>query len=325
MGLNLKKIVNLKEIDLKDIKGKKLSVDSFNVLYQFLASIRQRDGTPLKDSEGRVTSHLSGLLYRFSNLVEKGIAPVMIFDGTPPDLKADTLESRNKVREESKKKMEKAQREGDKEKASKYAKMSSKVSPEIIESSKSLISKMGFPIVQAPSEGEAQATYMAKEGDVWAVYSQDWDTLLYGAPRLVRNLTISRKKVSPELVKLRNVLNDNNITRKQLIALGVLMGTDYNKGVKGIGPKRGLNKVKNIEETSKVYQKEFENPEVNPKSIENLYLNPEVKEEYDLNWSKPNTEEIIRFLCDKHDFSKNKVTTGIDKLEKGFKKIVSKI
>ena len=99
MGVNISDIIVRKKAEISDFKGKWIAVDAYNTLYQFLSIIRQPDGTPLMDSEGRVTSHLTGLLYRISNFLEAGIKPVFVFDGIPPDLKADTLNERRQVKE----------------------------------------------------------------------------------------------------------------------------------------------------------------------------------------------------------------------------------
>ncbi len=81
MGVNLGQLVSKKEIEMSDLQGKKIGIDSYNVLYQFLSSIRSRHGQPLMDSKGKITSHITGLLYRTVNLLEAGIKPVFVFDG----------------------------------------------------------------------------------------------------------------------------------------------------------------------------------------------------------------------------------------------------
>src|SRR2546427_12025615 len=98
MGINLSDIVVLEPRKLEDFSGKILAIDAFNTLYQFLAIIRQPNGTPLMDRQGRVTSHLSGLIYRLSNFVEAGLKPVFVFDGEPPRLKARTIRSRGEIK-----------------------------------------------------------------------------------------------------------------------------------------------------------------------------------------------------------------------------------
>ena len=103
MGVKLKDIVEPKSISFKDLEGRSVSIDAFNTLYQFLSTIRQRDGRPLTDENGNITSHLSGILYRNSSMIEKDIKPIYIFDGKAPELKSETQAKRREVRNEAEK------------------------------------------------------------------------------------------------------------------------------------------------------------------------------------------------------------------------------
>ncbi|MEM7815770.1 MAG: flap endonuclease-1, partial [Candidatus Aenigmatarchaeota archaeon] len=247
MGVSLSGLVLGKEISIEELRGKRIAIDANNTLYQFLSTIRDRfTGEPLRDSNGEITSHLSGLFYRTAKLVEEGIEPVFVFDGEPPEFKRETIENRVHIREEAKRKWEEALEKGEIEKVKTYAQGAARLTDDMVEESKNLLEYMGVPWVQAPSEGEAEASFLAKKGTVWAAGSQDWDSLLFGAPRLVRNLTISGRRkvarkekyvvVSPELVELDSVLKSLGITNEQLILIGILVGTDYNMGgVKGFG------------------------------------------------------------------------------------------
>ncbi|HEY9247084.1 MAG TPA: flap structure-specific endonuclease, partial [Candidatus Methanoperedens sp.] len=188
MGVDLGDLFEKKEIEISELKGKVIAIDAFNALYQFLSIIRQRDGTPLMDSHGEITSHLSGFLYRTTNLVEEGIKPVFVFDGEPPSFKAATIEERKKIRALAMEKWEEAKALGS-EDVLKFAQASSQIKGNMIEDAKRLLGFMGFPVVQAPSEGEAQASFMVQNNDAYAVGSQDYDALLFGAPVVVRNLT----------------------------------------------------------------------------------------------------------------------------------------
>ncbi|MBN1159673.1 MAG: flap structure-specific endonuclease, partial [Candidatus Diapherotrites archaeon] len=160
MGVQISELVTPEKIDLKVLQGRKIAIDAFNSLYQFLAIIRQFDGTPLMDSAGNITSQYSGLFYRTIKLVEAGIKPVYVFDGEPPILKFRTIQERRQTREKAEKKWKEAQKKGDMEAARKYAQASMKLTGEMIEGSKKLLEAMGIPWVQAPSEGEAQAAHM---------------------------------------------------------------------------------------------------------------------------------------------------------------------
>ncbi|MHA1607600.1 MAG: flap endonuclease-1 [Candidatus Freyarchaeota archaeon] len=326
MGVNLKNIVISRQISLKDLAGKVVAIDAMNALYQFLATIRQADGTSLMDSQGRVTSHLSGLFYRTVNFLEEGIKPVYVFDGEPPALKARTVDERKKIREEAHEKWIDALEKGDLEEARKYAQAASFITDEMVEECKKLLEAMGVPYVQAPSEGEAQAAFMARRGDAWCVASQDYDSLLFNAPRLVRNLTVSGRrklpgkniyvKIETELISLDEVLRTHGITREQLIAIGILLGTDYNEGVKGVGVKTALKLIKEYGSLKGIIAAKGFTFEVPVEEVERIFLNPKITEDYTLTWRPPDEEKIIKILCDEHDFSKERVTKALSRITK---------
>ena len=205
MGVDFSDIVEKQKTELEFLTGRRIAFDAFNNLYQFLSIIRQADGTPLMDSTGKVTSHLSGLFYRTIKLVEIGIKPVFVFDGESPELKTKTKQQRREVRENSQKKWDEALSRGDTAEARKYAMGSSRLDSQMIDDSKKLLSLMGIPVVQAPSEGESQAAYLASTGKVWGVGSQDFDSLLFGAPILLRNVTITGRRKVPNNVKVRTM------------------------------------------------------------------------------------------------------------------------
>jgi len=289
--------------------GKTFAVDSYNIIYQFLSSIRQQDGTPLMDEKGRVTSHLSGLFYRTINLVSKGINLIFVFDGEPPDFKKQEIERRREIREEAKEKWEIALKEGKTEEAKKYARMSSSISEDIIEESKLLLSYLGFPVVQAKCEGEAQCAKICLDGKAFATASQDFDSLLFGSPKTLRNLSISRAE-SLELIELKKT----GLSREQLILIGLLVGTDYNPGIRGIGPKKALELVKKTTSLREIEKKVNWDFEISMETLYNFFLNPPIFENYKIESGKLEPEKIKRLLCDEHNFSEERVQKFIDKL-----------
>lgn len=329
MGVDLADIIPEEPTTLDALTNRTLAVDAYNTLYQFLAIIRQPDGTPLKDRKGRVTSHLSGLLYRTANLVEKGIKLVFVFDGEPPELKEMEIRRRRAVKEEAAVRYERAIKEGKVEEARTYAQATSQLKDLMVEDSKKLLDALGVSWIQAPSEGEAQAAFMAARGDVWGVASQDHDSLLFGAPRMVKNLAITGRRklprrdayveVEPMLVELANVLKELSLTREQLIDVGILIGTDFNPdGVKGIGPKTA---VKLIKENGNLENAMSKNSEIkispDPNRIREIFLGPKVTQEYSLNWSRPDEEKTVAFLCGERDFSEERVRKALSKMQAG--------
>ena len=306
MGVNFKDIASPEKIELKDIEGRTIAIDAYNTIYQFLSGIRQKDGSPLKDENGNVTSHLSGLLYRTSSIVEKGIKPIYVFDGKPSEYKAETIKKRREAKEKSEMKMKKAIAEGNDELARKYAIRTSRMSPYIVESSKELLDYMGIPWVQASREGEAQASYMVQQKDAWAVSSQDYDCLLFGAPKIIRNLTLSGGLSKLEYMELNKVLDNLKFTREQLIDLALLVGTDFNNGIHGIGIKRGI-KLLNEKSLENILEDLDYKPETDIEILRNIFLNPNVNKNYKIKFKNYDNEKIIEFLCEEHGFGKDRV------------------
>ncbi|MEN6328713.1 MAG: flap endonuclease-1 [Methanobacteriaceae archaeon] len=316
MGVKFRDIVSTEHIKFEDLKGKTVALDAANVIYQFLSSIRQRDGTPLMDHNSRVTSHFSGILYRTTSLIEKGMKPVYVFDGQSSHLKKDTLAKRNEVKVESERRWKDALEEGRIEDARKFAVRSSRMSHDVVDGSKKLLDLMGIPYIQAPGEGEAQASYMVEKGDAWCVGSQDYDCLLFGAPRMVKNLTISGGLGKLELIQLEKVLEELDITREQLVDLALLVGTDFNPGVKGIGAKKGLKLIKEHGTIFNVLEDKDIIFEVHPQVLQKLFLQHEVRTDYKIEWKNPDREQIVEFLCVEHDFSEERVLNAVDKIRK---------
>lgn len=332
MGTDLSDLVESEEITFDHLLNKKLGVDAMNVLYQFLSIIRQKDGTPLKDSNGNITSHLSGLFYRTSKWVEKSIKPVFIYDGEAPRLKLNESAKRRKRREKAEEEWKKLKKEGKMKKAYTKATQSSKLNGEMIEESKKLLDAMGIPYVQAPSEGEAQSAWMNRKGIVWAVASQDYDSLLFNCKRLVKNLGITGKrkiqgkqaykKVSPEKIETEEVLESLNISHKKLIWIGILIGTDFNPGgIKGIGPKTAIDLVREHDSFSDLLEDDKINwkSDNDPFDVLEFLKNPEIDKEVDFEFGSPDEDKLKEFLCEKHGFSAKRVSSGIDKLVKAQK------
>jgi len=319
MGLNIGEIVPKKSIEFSYLKGKVIGVDASNIIYQFLSTIRQPDGTPLQDKKG-ITSHLSGLFYRNINLLNSGLKLVYIFDGKPPELKMETKKKRKQVKEEARKKYKQAKKKGKKEEMFKYAQQLAKLTPKIVEESKELLKAMGIQVVQAPSEAESQASYMAKKRKVFGVASQDYDSLLFSCPRLIQNLTLSRRRktvsgyidITPQLIELERVLNSLGINQDQLICLGILAGTDYNpKGVVGIGQKRALEIVKRFRYPVKIF-KNFENLDFDWKEVFELFHKPKIKD-VGIKLPKMNENKVKKILLAR-EFSESRVESGLEKL-----------
>ena len=321
MGLQITELVPKKEISFKDLYNKKIAIDSSQMIYQFLSSIRQQDGTPLMDSKQRITSHLQGIITRITNLMSQGIKLCFVFDGKPPLLKVKEQEEREYRKQMAEEKFREAKELGDEESMLKYSKQSIRLSREMSEESKELIQALGLPAIQAPSEAEAQCAFMNEQGDVDYVGSSDYDVLLYGAPRLVKNLTVSQRRrissgayinISPEVIELNEVLDNLGINQEQLIALGILVGTDFNYGVPRVGPKTDLRLVrqhKNFDTLFKEAKADF-----NWKEIYAVFKNMPIIKNYRLKFTNPDVDKIMKILVDKHEFNQERVQKNIDRI-----------
>jgi flap endonuclease-1 len=324
MGVQIFDILPKKEIEIESLSGKTIAVDAFLWLHQFLSIIRQPDGTPLMDSKGKITSHLSGIFYRSAKLMENGLKLVYVFDGPMHEFKKSTIEERQALKEQAEIRWQGALAIGDEKEARKAAQMTSKLTDEMIYQSKFLISLMGIPIIQAPSEGEAQCAYLCQKGLVYGVSSQDSDSLLFNSPRLLRNLSVTGKRklprqdvyieIKPELIELDDTLKSLGVSREQLIIIGMLVGSDYNPGIKGYGPKKALELVKNGKTLKNVLKKIEWNCETPAEEIYNFYLNPPIEKNVKIEFEQPQPEKILKFMVDEHEFSQERVEKVIKSL-----------
>ncbi len=333
MGVHLGELAIKHHITLSSLSGKSLAIDAFNMLYQFLSSIRQEDGTPLMDFKGNVTAHLSGLFYRNARLLENGIRPIYVFDGKAPAFKHKTRIARDEIKSAAQIKWKQALEEERFVDARKYAQATSKLTPEMIAESKELLAAMGIPCVQAPSEGEAQAGYMVQKGMAYAAASQDYDALLFGSPLLVRNLSITGKRkvprenrfviVEPEEINLPETLTALGLTREQLVLLGIMVGNDFNEGVYRVGPKTAYKIVKehNTLSSMMAYVKEKYNHEFaeDLDAVYAFFMNPHCEEVPAPKWQDADAAALKKLLCDKHDFSEERISHTIESMQKSFK------
>ena len=326
MGVVLTPIITKQTLALSDLGGRMLAVDGNAELYQFLALIRLGDGKPLQDSTGRITSHLSGLFFRVTRLIaDFGVRLVFVFDGTPPALKSREVARRRATRERYEQERDAALARGDVAAALAKSTMTSRLTREMVAEAAELLRLLGVPTVQAPSEGEAQAAHMAATSpDVWAAATKDYDALLFGAPRVVRFLGIAGKEflpsqgrfrpVPPEMIDLAALLSALGIDREGLIDLALLVGTDFNDGVKGIGPKKALKLVQQhgrIEAMPADIRSALAGQAID--EARQIYLRPEVTDTFTLEASAPDRDGIVRFLCDEREFGRERVVAALER------------
>lgn len=321
MGLQIGDIVPRHEVKFEELKGKIIAVDAFNAIYQFLSSIRQPDGTPLMDNKKRITSHFSGLFYRNIALLSEGIKLVYVFDGEYNVLKGKTHEIRENAKLEAKEKYKEAVEEEDVESMGKYARGFARLTKEMISESKELLEAMGIAVIQAPGEGEMQCTALVKDGEAYAVGSQDYDSLVVGG-RLIQNLTLARQRktrsgaiyIAPELIEYEKVLNSLGVDADQLISLAVLVGTDFNPGgVKGIGPKKALALVREKKYPVAIFRALEGKLDFDWKEVFEIFKKPNIKH-IKISFPKLDRDKVKKILVEEHDFSLERVEKHLNKL-----------
>jgi flap endonuclease-1 len=315
VGLPFGDIVHSEEIPWSALSGRLLAVDGNNAVYQFLATIRQRDGQPFSDPQGHITSHLIGVLYRTTSLLAQGVRPAWVFDGKPPDLKAGTLGARFRAKERAEAEWKAAVERQDWETARTKAAATSRFTRPMAAEAIELLTALGVPTVQAPSEGEAQAARMASDGRVWAAGSEDYDSLLFGAPRLVRGLAARPRggnQPAAHLIDRDKLLATLGISGEELILLGLVVGTDFNDGAKGYGPKKGLKLVqRHLGWNETLKAADLDPAEVEPAAA--IFRSPQVTPVTDLAFRPIDEAAVERILIEGRGFSEARVHAALQR------------
>tara|TARA_Y100000310_G_scaffold336636_1_gene421715 strand:+ start:1143 stop:2177 length:1035 start_codon:yes stop_codon:yes gene_type:complete len=333
MGVAITDLLERKTVSFKELRGKLLMVDGPLWCYQFLTSLRGPDGRPLTNSKGMVTSHIMGLFSRVTALMREGILLAFCFDGTVPDLKLAERARRAGIKKEAEKLLKAAEDAGDDEGVRKYSSRTVRLTSEMLADVKELLVALGIPVIEAPAEAEAQASHIVKSGDAYAVATNDADALLFGSPLVLRNLSMAgrRKKtnkltfetVEPELITLKGTLKSLEVNQEQLIALGMLVGTDFNiGGIKGIGPKKGLGLVKEYKQNLAglfSFLKWDSFFEVSWKAVFDQIHEMPVSDDYELEQGELDAEKVRELLIGKLEFSAERVEGSLMKLEKELK------
>lgn len=328
MGCNLKDLTTPEEINLAELRGKRVGIDAFLTAFQFLTTIRDRsptgDGGPLRDSKGRVVAHLMGILNRTTSMLSMGIQPIFVFDGQSPELKADELAARRKRRLEAEAIHKQALEDGDYQTAQKMAQRIVHYSPEMIDDTKKMLDLLGVRWIDAAAEGEGQAAVMAVKGQLDIVATQDWDALLYGSPILVRNLMSHGSKrhgrtVKAQKINLQEMLDTHDLSREQLVDLAIMIGTDFHPGLKGIGPKTGIKLIKSLGTIEAICEEKGKEIPERLDEIREIFLNHPASE-VDAEDLKPGTVDVkglTQFLQEEREFSQRRMDAAFDALRKG--------
>jgi|TARA_B100001750_G_scaffold87968_1_gene69409 flap endonuclease-1 len=331
MGLDLKPLLIRDKTKLELFSNKVVAIDAYNAIYQFLAIIRGPEGLHLSDAQGRVTSHITGLFYRNINFLSLGIKPVYVFDGKPPSLKSAEIEHRKQIKKDATVKYERALSEGNMEDVRKYAQQTTSMKDGMVQDSKHLLELFGIPYIQAPSEGEATAALLTTMGKADFAASQDFDSILFGAKKLVRNFTNSGRRklpnrntyieVEPEIIDYKKNLTELGITREQLVDVGILIGTDFNPdGFERIGPKTAIKMIKENGKLENVKQIQDQLSQIDFNAIRKIFLEPETANVDKIEFNDIRYDDITDYMANERSFSRDRVNASLNRLKKSLEK-----
>ncbi len=339
MGVKLQQIINAKKIDFQRLAGKIIAVDAPNIIFSLFNFARKNtentNNSLILDRTQRPISHLYGLLYRINFYYNKKIFPVFCFDGKVSQLKRIITKDQLKDFLFTQNWYKQAIEGGNKELARKIALSKEYLWQNIIQESKHLLGALGIPYIESPSSAESQCAYLVKRHFAHFSNSQDYDSLLFGCPHIIQNLSKSMRRkvqgrwtynrVEPVLINLEKNLHQLQISIFQLVDMALMIGTDYFPGIKGIGPKKALHlirKYKNIEQIiiqeKSNYDFDYLTPEI-IKNVRKIFLIPDVIESIDnIHWNHPNRSQVISLLCHEHNLNKERVVRNFDKFETNY-------
>ena len=305
----------IKEKDTGQYKGQKIAIDISILMYQVVIAIRN-SGSDLTNDKGEITSHILGLFNKTLSFLEKGIIPVFVFDGQPPQLKQKILDARKQIRKKALEKLSDAQNDADK---IKYLKRSVWISKDQMDQCRELLNLMGIPYVNAPEEADSQLSYLCKSNLVYAVLTEDMDILTFGSPRIIRNLSSSKK--TPIEIELNQVLSQLSITYEQFIELCILFGCDYCPNLSDVKHDKMFQtyiKYKNIEKTLEdlknedyIIPEKFDYQEAKKYFMNSTHI--DITSD-DLKLKKPDTAKLIELLVTKYGLIRHKVVNKLAKL-----------
>ncbi len=341
MGVKLQDLIIKKIVGYPELAGSIIAVDAPNIIMGLFNFVRKNpDGTNAElilDRTQRPISHLYGLLYRLNFFYSKNIFPIFCFDGRVSELKRiitkDQLNDFRFVRKWYREAIE----SGNKNVAREIALSKEYMWQNIVFESKQLLGALGFPYIESPASAESQCAFLVKQRIAHYSNSQDYDSLMFGCPLLIQNLSKSLRrkvqgkwkynKITPINVNLKKTLRKLEINPFQLVDLGILIGTDYFSGIRGLGPKKSLALIKKHTQIENVIIKEHDKYEFSAltpdiiKKVRQLFLFPEVNNSMDnIHWNYPNKSVVLKLLCEEHFLNKERVRNNLTKLSNNYEK-----
>ncbi|HKL29313.1 MAG TPA: flap endonuclease-1 [Natrialbaceae archaeon] len=309
----LRELASLETVSFDDLRGSVVAVDAHNWLYRYLTTtVRWTDDAIYTTADGTEVANLVGIVQGLPKFFENDLTPVFVFDGGPSELKTEEIEKRREEREQYEDQLEDARERGDEVAVATLESRTQRLTDTIIETSKELLELFDVPVIQAPAEGEAQGAHMARRGDVDFVGTEDYDALLFGAPKTLRKLT---SKGDPELMNLQATLDEHDLTWEQLVDVAILCGTDFNEGVDGVGPKTALKLVREHGDLWGALEARDAYVE-NADLVRTLFLDPNVTDDYAFDEDvTPDMDAAREYVIDEWEVDPDEVERGFERID----------
>ena len=308
---DLRDLASIREVAFEELEGSVVAVDAHNWLYRYLTTtVKWTNDDAYTTADGTEVANLIGVVQGLPKFFEHDLTPVMVFDGDVTDLKADEVADRREKRERAEERQAAAAERGDAVEAARLSARTQRLTDTIQETTRELFALLDVPVVEAPAEGEAQCAHMAATGSVDHAGSEDYDTLLFGAPTTLRQLT---SKGDPELMDLEATLTDLELDREGLVDVAMLCGTDFNEGVRGIGPKTAVSAVREHGDLWAVLEaRDASIP--NAEAVREFFLDPPVSDADFDPTIEPDVEAARAYVVDEWGVDADEVARGFERI-----------
>ncbi|EMA53282.1 MULTISPECIES: flap endonuclease-1 [Halococcus] len=309
---DLRQLAAIEPIAFADLSGATVAIDAHNWLYRYLTTtVKWTSDAVYTTAAGEEVANLIGVVQGLPKFFEHDITPVFVFDGGVTDLKTDEVERRREQREQAEERAAEAREAGDAVEAARLEARTQRLTDTIHETTRELLRLLDVPVVEAPAEGEAQAAHMARSGTVDYAGSEDYDTLLFGAPHTLRGLT---GKGDPECMEFEATLKEHDLTWEQLVDVGILCGTDFNEGVSGVGPKTAVKLVREHGDLWAALEAEDRYVE-NGDLIRELFLDPDVTDAAFDTDIEPDLDAAREYVTGEWEIPEDEVERGFERIE----------
>ena len=311
---DLRQLAAIEDVSFDDLDGSVVAIDAHNWLYRYLTTtVKFTGSSAYTTGGGEEVANLIGTVQGLPKFLEHGMTPLFVFDGGTTELKADEVAERREQRERYEDDLETAREEGaDAETIATLESRTQRLTETIRTTTRELLELLDVPVIEAPAEGEAQAAHMVRQGSVDYAGTEDYDALLLGAPLTLRQLT---SKGDPELMDFEATLATHDLTWEQLVDAAILMGTDFNEGISGIGPKTAVKLLREHGDLWAVFEAEDCHVS-NADAIRRLFLDPDVTDDVDFDTTiEPDIPAAKAYVTEEWEVPTDEVERGFERIE----------